>query len=230
MARIQHRLVDADYSATAMHAAKVRDEAKTSQLNYITHLLPLASERQFKFFNLLSASEVPVIEPRDSPSDLLSSAGRLAAESDYVQSGHHATKAIQLYEQWIEEWNQIPDSGDLPINSLGMRFQPIEGLWVSVWETRVYEIAVFVQESGHDPMRLWITWDPTQGITHRVRSVKRYDAKIMYQWLTERERNLGRLGDGEAYRLPTDLDWSSFAGLPPEDVGFRIIIARKMHE
>jgi len=41
-------------------------------------------------------------------------------------------------------------------------------------------------------------------------------ARRFCAWLTWREQREGRLGPGEHYRLPTDAEWSTAAGLPPE--------------
>jgi formylglycine-generating enzyme required for sulfatase activity len=42
------------------------------------------------------------------------------------------------------------------------------------------------------------------------------DANLFCKWLTERERKLGLLAEGEYYRLPTDLEWSRAVGLSEE--------------
>jgi formylglycine-generating enzyme required for sulfatase activity len=41
-------------------------------------------------------------------------------------------------------------------------------------------------------------------------------ARRFCSWLTWKEQRDGRLGPGEFYRLPTDMEWSTAAGLPPE--------------
>src|SRR6185436_7464352 len=39
------------------------------------------------------------------------------------------------------------------------------------------------------------------------------DARAFCQWLTERERKSGKVGTNEAYRLPSDHEWSCAAGI-----------------
>lgn len=42
------------------------------------------------------------------------------------------------------------------------------------------------------------------------------DATDFCQWLTEKERADGHIAENQSYRLPTDVEWSAGAGLPPE--------------
>jgi formylglycine-generating enzyme required for sulfatase activity len=39
------------------------------------------------------------------------------------------------------------------------------------------------------------------------------DARTFCEWLTERDRQMGKLGAGEEYRLPTDHEWSCADGI-----------------
>ncbi|MEI7957928.1 MAG: bifunctional serine/threonine-protein kinase/formylglycine-generating enzyme family protein [Verrucomicrobiota bacterium] len=92
------------------------------------------------------------------------------------------------------------------VNSLGMKFMPVPGtnLLFSVWDTRVQDYRVFVQETG----RAWMKPGFPQGPDHPAVNVSWDDANAFCKWLSEKE--------GREYRLPTDAEWSLAAGLPPE--------------
>jgi eukaryotic-like serine/threonine-protein kinase len=96
-------------------------------------------------------------------------------------------------------------------NGLGMRFEPVGAdLLAAVWETRVQDYELFLEESGHTRPR---PPDFEQGPDHPVVYVSRDDAAAFCQWLTVRERRNERIGITHFYRLPTDLEWSRMAGL-----------------
>ncbi len=104
------------------------------------------------------------------------------------------------------------------VNSLGMKFVPVpitggptggQRVLFSVWETRVQDYALFAEETK----RAWRKQNFEQGPTHPAVHIAREDATAFCRWLTERERQAGRIGAGEAYRLPSDHEWSCAAGL-----------------
>jgi serine/threonine protein kinase len=103
------------------------------------------------------------------------------------------------------------------VNSLGMKFVsvPIVGgptagkrVLFSVWETRVQDYRVFVNETKRE-------WPPafSQTPAHPAVNVSWEDAQAFCEWLTAHERKAGRLGVAEAYRLPTDHEWSCAVGI-----------------
>ena len=101
-------------------------------------------------------------------------------------------------------------------NGIGMRFTPLGlDLMVSVWETRVSDYDLFVEETGDPPPQ---PPDFSQGKDHPVVNVSREDAERFCEWLTKRERAPGvdRITVSHVYRLPTDLEWSWMAGLEEE--------------
>ena len=107
-------------------------------------------------------------------------------------------------------------------NSLGMRFVPVtktvEGREVlfSIWETRRSDYAEFASArpgiNGE--------WRDIPGLAmepqHPVLMVNWEDATLFCQWLTDTERAKGVIGAGDTYRLPSDLEWSTAAGLRDE--------------
>jgi hypothetical protein len=114
-------------------------------------------------------------------------------------------------------------------NSLGMVFLPIPGsrTALSVWETRVADFAAFVDATGHDASdnffyyvnRSWNrdnrSWrDPgfAQTPLHPVVGVSWRDAALFCSWLTEHERERGIISMRQAYRLPTNQEWTLAAG------------------
>jgi len=114
----------------------------------------------------------------------------------------------------IMEENQGVVFGKPWSNGIGMEFAPLgPDLMVSIWETRVSDYALFVQETGHPA-------PPEPGFeedeTHPVVNVSRDDAMAFCQWLTRRERYDERIALSHEYRLPTDLEWSEMVGLQRE--------------
>ncbi len=104
-------------------------------------------------------------------------------------------------------------------NSLGMRFVPVpiaggptngHRVLFSIWETRVKDYAVFVRKNRD------IDWpDPPfpQKSNHPAVNVSWNEAVAFCAWLTDLDREEGLLGREEAYRLPTDHEWSCAVGI-----------------
>jgi len=112
-------------------------------------------------------------------------------------------------------------------NSLGMRFVPVpitggptngQRVLFSIWETRAQDYQAFVKSKHVE----WRGSGRSPGPTHPATQVTWEDARASCEWLTERERQGGRLGRTEWYRLPTDHEWSCAVGIgdredPEED-------------
>jgi hypothetical protein len=116
------------------------------------------------------------------------------------------------------------------INSLGMKFVPVPGTTTlfCIWETRVKDFEAFVNATGYDATSgmfsarkggwrqngdSWKSPGFLQGPTHPVCGVCWDDAHAFCEWLTEKEQKAGLLMSREAYRLPTDSEWSLAVGL-----------------
>ena len=94
-------------------------------------------------------------------------------------------------------------------NGLGMVFVLLQdqGIRFSIWETRVKDYAVFVEEGS------WAKAWPQkpnfkQGTNEPVVNVGWDEAKEFCLWLTKRERALGLISSNQVYRLPSDHEWS----------------------
>ncbi len=130
-------------------------------------------------------------------------------------------------------------------NSLGMKFRPIprSATLLCIWETRIQDYkthaeelvdgAPWIEESNFDfegaeamislRNREWkkfgATWrKPGWEIADDQPVAGRcwIDAAAFCTWLTWVERKAGKIGADQAYRLPTDEEWSAAAGLPVE--------------
>jgi len=108
------------------------------------------------------------------------------------------------------------------INTLGMKFVPVPGTKVlfSIWDTRVMDYGTYAAaKPGVDGS--WKT-QAKDGVPvgreadHPVVGVSWEDAQAFCAWLTEKETAEGKLTKGAKYRLPTDAEWSTAVGLPPE--------------
>jgi formylglycine-generating enzyme required for sulfatase activity/serine/threonine protein kinase len=110
------------------------------------------------------------------------------------------------------EHNLGPEPGKPWTNSLGMVLVPLGAVRMSIWETRVRDFDAFCAATGRArtiPDFAQTPDDPAVLVSWR-------DAMDFCEWLTARERAEGRLSDRQAYRLPTDREWSDAVGLPPE--------------
>ncbi|MEI6032678.1 MAG: SUMF1/EgtB/PvdO family nonheme iron enzyme [Verrucomicrobiae bacterium] len=125
-------------------------------------------------------------------------------------------------------------------NSLGMRFVPMPGTdaLMSVWDTRVRDFRAYAQATGYrqqggiyvlNPVKTkdgkgyslnfefdaGASWEKPgfpQTASHPVVSVSWDEAKAFCRWLTAKEREEGKIGKDQEYRLPTDEEWSEAVG------------------
>ena len=100
-------------------------------------------------------------------------------------------------------------------NSLGMKFVPVGDVQFSVYLTTVKDFEAFANATGLKS-EAWKNPGFKQGSEHPVVNVTWREGEAFCKWLTDKERKSGQLKAGEAYRLPTDLEWSKAVGLPPE--------------
>ena len=155
------------------------------------------------------ALTVPQVKPGEVDLLLVLEGYKPLAKSIKMVEGETFEKSLTLVK------NQGVVFGRPWENGVQMRFAPIgKDLMVSIWETRVSDYALFVKESEHVAPR---SAPFPQDDDHPVVNVSREDAQAFCEWLTRREREGERISMAHVYRLPTDLEWSSLAGLIEED-------------
>jgi eukaryotic-like serine/threonine-protein kinase len=108
-----------------------------------------------------------------------------------------------------------PAPGQPFTNSLGMKFVPLGDIQISIWETRVQDYEAFCRATG----RHFESADFPQTATDPAVKVSWFDAMAFCKWLTEKEHDENLIEDRQAYRLPTDLEWSMAVGLVNESGG-----------
>ena len=140
------------------------------------------------------------------------SSEQIAHHESSVQSAAEAARLVSDNTS-ASATNQAP-----VVNTLFLKVVPVpirggptawQRVLFSIWETRVQDYEVFAQET-HRP---WPEPDFQQGPTHPAVNVSWDDAKAFCLWLTERERRTGTIMAGEAYRLPSDHEWSCAVGI-----------------
>lgn len=100
-------------------------------------------------------------------------------------------------------------------NTLGMKFAPVPGTTVlfAAHETRVSDYETMLKSGGYE----W-TYKPhfEQAGDHPVVGINLQDALAFCNWLTQSEREQGKIKPNQGYRLPTNSEWSAAAGLSAE--------------
>src|SRR5207244_2935089 len=136
---------------------------------------------------------------------------RLAGYKPAVVSGEVAAQQQSFLAARLEK-SLSPEPGEVWTNSLGMKFVPLDGVRIAIWETRVQDYDAFCRATGrrHDPP------DFVQGPTHSVVKVNWFDAIAFCKWLTDKEHDENVVEPTLIYRLPTDVEWSVAVGLPNE--------------
>jgi len=159
----------------------------------------------------------PETEPNRDLTGELAAARAARGTNDWPGAFRRWREVRSHADAWLAELRAVPPAAPgQRENSLGLRFAPVGPLWVAVWETRVLDFAAFVAETGHDSRYYWRREAADDGPTHPVVMITPEDARAFCRWLTQREAARGGWPAGAEYRLPTDAEWSAFAGLAPE--------------
>ena len=105
-------------------------------------------------------------------------------------------------------------------NSLGMEFVFIGKTDFARNLVRVKDYEQFTTATGRAVVSTngasWKSPGFPQTPEHPMVNVSWNDAVSFCEWLTKVERDKGQLKANEAYRLPTDLEWSAAVGMPQE--------------
>ncbi|MFK5922224.1 MAG: SUMF1/EgtB/PvdO family nonheme iron enzyme [Verrucomicrobiota bacterium] len=105
------------------------------------------------------------------------------------------------------------------VNSLKMRFVPVKitggpargrTVLFSVWETRKEDYEAFIRKNRD---RVWPELPFEQDRYAPAVNVSWDDAQAFCKWLTKKERESGKIGKKEMYRLPYDHEWSDAVGI-----------------
>jgi hypothetical protein len=106
-------------------------------------------------------------------------------------------------------------ASDTRTNTLGMKFVRLPGtdVFMSIWETRVKDYQPFARATATP----WKPAEFSQGPDHPAVNVNWESAARFCQWLTGKEQDAGKLPKNMEYRLPTGVEWSLAAGLPPSN-------------
>ena len=146
------------------------------------------------------------LEPGERQYELKLAGYRNAKVTATVKAGEQAFVGARF------ERRPVPRRGEPWENSLGMKFVPVGDVLVSVWPTRVKDFQAFSEANARTPLPL----DFSQDENHPAVRVNWEDARAFCQWLTESEVKSERLTEGQVYRLPTDAEWSTAAGIANE--------------
>ncbi len=106
--------------------------------------------------------------------------------------------------------NHSVNFGTVWINSLGIKMQPIQSnLLACATEIRVSDYHNYCRNTGaREPESA----SPAQNEHHPVVNVSRQEAEAFAAWLTAQEQASGLIEETDAYRLPTDAEWSQMVG------------------
>ena len=116
------------------------------------------------------------------------------------------------------------------VNSLGMEFVRVPGTKVlfSIWDTRAKDYRAYAA-ANPEVDESWRSLGFEQEEDHPVVDVDWEDANAFCSWLMKKERQEGKIGQDQEYRLPTDKEWSAAVGTdrypwgnqwpPPEGAG-----------
>ncbi|MDB6027306.1 MAG: serine/threonine protein kinase, partial [Verrucomicrobiales bacterium] len=95
-------------------------------------------------------------------------------------------------------------------NTLGMRLIPLPDskILICAWETRRKDYEQFVKLSEQRGDLSWRATTFKQGNSEPVVNVAPGEAVTFCNWLTQYERKQGLISKTQAYRLPTDAEWT----------------------
>lgn len=120
-------------------------------------------------------------------------------------------KTLALVQPLVRDASVV--FGEPWANSQGMALMPFENLLVASTETTSRAYLEFLADQGVVSEQAPVA---PQGADYPAYGVGYAEAVGFCEWLTRRERALNLIRPWQRYRLPTDLEWSRFAGLRGE--------------
>jgi hypothetical protein len=139
-------------------------------------------------------------------------AGAVDAHLNISRSGQQATPSVAPAVTTSRSQTRASDLASSFTNSLGMELVSVAdlpGVLFCKWETRVQDYEAFVRQKPRE----WPKPHFQQSPTHPAVNVTWNDAVAFCEWLTEKERREGMIGQNQRYRLPKDWEWSVAVGL-----------------
>jgi serine/threonine protein kinase/formylglycine-generating enzyme required for sulfatase activity len=173
-----------------------------------------------RWHSMLAQANLPTTDPINLIQERLANAITATKQGAFPEAIDNYSQVIETYGRWIDDWNRLPElASNHWMNSLGMRFVKIGKFKASIWETRILDFAIYIDESGADARLGWRHESEKPHVTplHPVASLDDFDANGFCIWLTHRERELGLITSDHEYRLPHDHEWSRMAGLVDEE-------------
>jgi len=186
----------------------------------LNRIQKLAYESREHWHSMLVQANLPTTDPINQVQGRLEDAMTDTNQRAFPEAIDNYFHVIKTYGRWIVDWNRLPELASHHwVNSLGMRFVEIGEFKASIWETRILDFAIYVNESGADARLGWRHESEKPLVTplHPVASLDDFDANGFCIWLTHHERELGLITSDHEYRLPHDHEWSRMAGLIDEE-------------
>ena len=100
-------------------------------------------------------------------------------------------------------------------NTLGMKFKAVPGTTVlfSIYETRLADFETFIKAGTYKEWTSTMKPHFDQTPDHPVVLVNLQDAIAFCNWLTQKEQSEGKIKPYQGYRLPTNREWDTAAGM-----------------
>lgn len=180
-----------------------------------------ADSNRIAWESRFESNSIPTMEFLAPAANRLDSVDQALTQGNYVTAARHSLGIATKYANWITEVEAMHHRTDQflaelgrPLefltNTLGMRFVRVdEKHWVSIWETRMMDYAVFLKglphsESTNPDMDWWKHLDFMPSPTQPVIGVSEADAFQFTVWLRNAEHKRNTLRDHETYDLISD--------------------------
>ena len=154
--------------------------------------------------------EIPRVKTGEAEFDLKSD-----GYTDLVVDGDVAeNEMLELYADMVQRRNVV--YGREWRNSMGMKFIPTGEVLMAATETRRRDFAEYAKATGVKRPQNYPGQVQQKSAQFPVVGVDREEARAFCAWLTKKERDQKLIEATDAYRLPTDEEWSRAVGLPLE--------------